>query len=145
MCVEIKTLLQLLTTKAKRKQIPTIYAADCIGGFKDFLNDHPANMHVFAGGEISRESVRVPFGVPAAIELAKTIQLTGFLMDFTFKINQNDLVLGVIGPVGLWQDKNGIPHMRFLPTVFMLSEAEDHLAHMLCYNILRGLRHRDLD
>ena len=135
----------MIRTEALRKLKPKIYSADCIGGFKDFLNDHPANMHVFAGVEISRERVRVPFGIPAAIELAKTTDLTGFLMDFTFKTNQNDLVLGVAGPVGLYVGTDGLPHMRFIPTVFVLSDAEDHVAHQMCYNILRDLRHRDRD
>ena len=134
------------TSKALRKQIPKIYTVDCIGGFKDFLKDHPENMYVFPEAMISRDCIRVPFGVPAAIELAKGIDLTGFLMDFTFKTNENDLVLGVIGPVGLWTEKDkGIPHMRFIPAVFMLSEAEDHLAHQMCYNLLCSLPHRDRD
>ena len=48
------------------------------------------------------------------------MNLAGVLMDFTFKTNLNDLVLGAVGPFGLCTDKNGLPHMRFLPTVFLL-------------------------
>ena len=100
-------------------------------------------MHVFHDDvDIAGGVVRVPFGVPAAIERAKDLDLTGFLMDFTFKTNKNDLVLGVAGPVGLVTGSDGLPHMRFIPTVFMLSEAEDFRAHQLCYQILRDLRHR---
>ena len=41
--------------------------------------------------------VRVPFGVPSAIERAKDLDLTGYLMDFICSTNKNDLVLGVAG------------------------------------------------
>ena len=100
-------------------------------------------MHVFhALVNIAGGVVRVSFGVPGAIERAKYLDLTGFFMDFTFKTNKNDLVLGVAGPVGLVTGSDGYPHMRFIPTVFMLSEAEDARAHQICYQILRDIRHR---
>ena len=57
---------------------------------------------------------------------------TGFLLDFTFKTNEHGLLLGAVGPVGLVQDEiTGEPHMRFFPSIFMLSDAEDNEAHKL--------------
>ena len=132
-----------MKAEALSKGIPKVYSADCIGGLKQFVNEEHANMHVFREHvDIAGGVVRVPFGVPAAIERAKDLDLTGFLMDFTFKTNKNDLVLGVAGPVGLVTGTDGLPHMRFIPTVFMLSETEDSKAHQICYNLLRDLRHK---
>ena len=53
-----------------------------------------------------------------------------FLLDFTFKTNQESLLLGAIGPCGLRQTNSG-PHVRFVPVLFMLAEAEDEEAHGL--------------
>ena len=40
-------------------------------------------------------------------------ELTSFLMDFTFKTNVDDLLLGVTGPVGLCTEES-LPHMRLI-------------------------------
>jgi hypothetical protein len=45
-------------------------------------------------------------------------------MDSTFQTNVDGLLLGAIGPVGLWT-RGKLPHMRFLPAIFMVADAED--------------------
>ena len=45
--------------------------------------------------------------------MATKSELTSFLMDFTFKTNVDDLLLGVTGPVGLWTGEC-LRHIRLI-------------------------------
>ena len=86
---------------------------------------------------LREEQCRISFTAPKAGEmLLKLKDLTGFLLDFTFKTNEHGLLLGAVGPVGLVQDEStGEPHMRFFPSIFMLSDAEDESAHQLLVSL----------
>ena len=79
---------------------------------------------------ITEDQVRVPFQCSLADAFLDGCGLTSFLMDFTFNTNKDSLVLGAIGPCGLHVDRTG-PHVRFVPIIFLLAEAEDEEAHGL--------------
>ena len=64
------------------------------------------------------------------------LQLPCFLMDFTFSTNEEGLLLGAIGPVGLLPTSSK-PQMRFFPVMFVLADAEDEEAHRLCIQLFR--------
>ena len=96
-------------------------------------------MHIFGDKAVCRlKKVRIPFAAPSALHVAARLGLSSLLMDFTFKTNQQGLLLGAVGPVGI-HVLDGLPHMRFMPTVFMISEAEDHEAHQTMLEIFLGL------
>ena len=50
-------------------------------------------------------------------------------MDFTFGVGSQSLALGGCGPLGLRQEGNQRPHVRFVPLMFMVGQTEDHDAH----------------
>jgi hypothetical protein len=130
--------------KARSKPGVRLYTPFCIDGMQQFLNHPPEGVHIFREHVvITKERLRIPFAVPAALELAKSCGLTSFLMDFTFQTNREGLLLGSAGPVGLWTE-GVLPHMRFVPTIMLVSDAEDANAHALCVRLLRELRDGDL-
>ena len=45
-------------------------------------------------------------------------------MDSTFKTNKDGLFLGADGPLGVHISTDGMPHMRFMPVLLLLAEAE---------------------
>lgn len=76
---------------------------------------------------VTEKEVMIPFCVPGCEELLQDVELTGFLMDWTYKTNQEGVLLGVIGPVGLVLTTAGWT-MRMLPAYFMLSSSENDRA-----------------
>ena len=116
------------------------YSAACLGALEAFLQQPPEGVHIFhAHVVIESTLVRIPFSSELALQHAGSCTLTGFLMDFTFSTNIEGLLLGGAGPVGL-RLGDRLPHMRFVPTVFVLADAEDKEAHTLCMEVLFSLR-----
>ena len=115
--------------KAKEcKYIPSM----CLGALRMFCNNVPDPVGMFSEHqEITSKRVRIPFYCPEAFEKAKELHLTSFLMDFTFETNEAGLLLGAIGPVGVHVLEDGQVHMRFLPAIFLVSDAEDKDAQQL--------------
>ena len=68
--------------------------------------------------------VRIPFTTVPALAHAEECELEGMLADFTFATNVDGLVLGACGPVGM-RSTNSLPHLRFVPHVFLLADGED--------------------
>ena len=88
--------------------------AVCFGTLREFLQSPlPDVVHVFQDLVVcTPEKIRVPFACQTALNYARKQGLTSFLMDFTFKTNQQGLLLGAIGPVGI-HVLDGLTHMRF--------------------------------
>ncbi|CAK0807290.1 unnamed protein product [Prorocentrum cordatum] len=115
-----------------------LYPAICIGAFQLFLAHAPDHVQLLQTAEFPlvarKDKVLVAFGAPSALELARRSPMKTFLMDFTFKSNCHDLVLGCIGPVGLTGDGD-LPHMRMIPAIFVLAREEDHEARRQCMEL----------
>ena len=77
--------------------------AVCLGALRDFLQSPlPDVVHIFHEQVVcTPDKIRVPFACQTALNYAREQGLTSFLMDFTFKTNQQGLLLGAIGPVGI--------------------------------------------
>ena len=105
-----------------------LYTGAFCASFNLFLQNPPDGVKVFEY-ECTPDSVRIPFAASVAWEQAKNMKLSCFVMDFTFKTNKDGLLLGAAGPVGLRVGRDGLPHMRFFPCLFMLADREDHDAH----------------
>eukprot|EP00974_Lingulodinium_polyedra_P072615 7026905-Lingulodinium_polyedra.AAC.1 len=60
-------------------------------------------------------------------------------MVFPFNTNRDGLLLGAAGPVWLRLTDSG-PRVRFVPTIFLLADAEDEEAHRLCARLLFQVR-----
>jgi hypothetical protein len=99
----------------KHKGDAETYPAECVGQLREFLEHPPAGIHVYTEHVICTEKqVRIPFSRNAAQDVVDSSRLPSFLLDFTFKTNEEGLLLGAVGPVGLHCPK-GAPQMRFLP------------------------------
>jgi hypothetical protein len=83
---------------------------------------------------VSTSRVRICFVVEAAMELTLNLDLHSFVMEFTFKTNREGLLLGCIGNINLWS-RGLLPHMRFLPAVFMIADEEDEEAHAMLLDV----------
>ena len=109
-----------------------------MGDLQKFLDEAPADISIFVSHVIlTEDECRISFTSPKAGEMIEKLRhLTGFVMDFTFRPNEHGLLLGVIGPVGLWQEKDSEEsHMRFFPAIFMLADKEDKEAHHLLLDL----------
>ena len=107
------------------------YQVDCLGALEKFAREPPAGVIIHTEHmQLTEKAVRLPFECAFMEEYFADCTLTCFLLDFTFKTNQESLLLGAIGPCGLRQTNSG-PHVRFVPVLFMLAEAEDEEAHGL--------------
>lgn len=107
------------------------FSVEDLGSLRKFVEEPPEGVRILQEHVVISESqVRIPFEVTSADSLLEDCSLTCFLMDFTFKCNKERLLIGAIGPAGLHVERNG-PHVRFIPSIFMVSEAEDEDAHGL--------------
>jgi len=135
-------------TKQQKKDLPKFVPAFCIGALDLFINSNPDLVHFFHE-ELENESGRVsiPFATPSAMDKALELELPSFLMDFTFNTNVDGLLLGAICPVGVHVGHDGLPHMKFLLTIFLVSNAEDEDRQRLLVRLFLGLRggHRYTD
>ena len=114
------------------------YSISSLGELQQFLDESLADISIFGSHVIlTEDKCRILFTSPKAGEMIEKLRhLTGFVMDFTFNTNEHGLLLGVIGPVGLWQEKDSEePHMRFFPAIFMLADKEDKEAHHLLLDL----------
>ena len=119
---------------AELKHLPR-YSADNLGALQDFMANPPTGVKVFESQlECSESRNRIRFASTEAIAHVGELKLPAVLMDFTFKTNKAGLVLGVVGPAGIHAG-GLLPSMRFLPTMFMLSDAEDVDARRLLLKI----------
>ena len=117
------------------------YSSVCLGALEHFLQFPPDHLRVFQDRCVcEQDCVRLAFAATDALAWFEECELTSFLLDFTFKTNTEGLLLGGAGPVGLYVGKDGLPHMRFVPVVFLLSDAEDEEAHTLALDLLFSLR-----
>ena len=121
--------------KVSGKTKKTHYSAVCIGAMQHFLQSLPSSIVFFEEKSVlSEKKVRIAFASKQALQLLQECDLTSFLMDFTFSTNVEGLLLGGVGPVGLYlpgaaisssSSSHTLPSMRFVPAIFMLSDAED--------------------
>ena len=115
--------------------MPKAYPSECIGQLKQFLESPPEGVHIYSEHVIvTEDKVRIPFSINVAQDEVVKTKLPSFLMDFTFKTNKEGLLLGAVGPVSL-RCPTGAPHMRFLPSVFLVCDAEDEEAQRLCVRL----------
>jgi len=111
--------------KHQRKtfQRPSHPSAACIANLHDFLEKCPSHIKVIETS-ITDKHCRIAFTTVHGQAFAKNTALSGMLCDFTFKTNVEGLLLGAAGPVGLKETKL-LPHMRWVPTIFLLAHRED--------------------
>ena len=114
----------------RRNPQRTKYTEECVGVLQDFVEHPPEGVVIITDAHVvSKDRVLIPFMVPAAANLAATLELPSFLEDFTLNTNEQGLLLGGVGPVGLHQENGsnggGLPSMRFLPVFFLLADSED--------------------
>ena len=105
------------------------YSAEFLGTMERFCASPPANVDVVLHGMLLEEHcTRVVFYNHAFLEEAlnriKTQGGAKLVVDGTFKTNIGKLVLVGVGAVHLVVEK-GIVHNRYVPLMFMLSDAED--------------------
>ena len=123
---------QLKNQRPSLKSRKTLdYPVDCLGALEKFAREPPAGVIIHTEHmQLTDKAVRLPFECAFMEEYFADCSLTCFLLDFTFKTNKESLLLGAIGPCGLRQTNTG-PHVRFVPVLFCLAEAEDEEAHGL--------------
>ena len=120
------------------------YSSVCIGALQHFLRQPPGNLRVFEERCVCEDQcVRIPFASVEALAWFEQCRLTSFLLDFTFSTNAEGLLLGGAGPVGLYVGEDGLPHMRFVPVIMVLSHSEDDAARTLALDLLFSLRSPD--
>ena len=81
---------------------------------------------------VSEEKIVIPFCLEDSEKTNQILQdseLAAFLMDFTFQVNKEGLVVGSAGPVGLRVSETRAPVMSFLPVILMISTKEDGFLH----------------
>ena len=111
------------------------FSVDDLASLRKFVDDPPGGVVVREQHVTLSESVvRLPFECSAADACLVGCDLTCFLLDFTFKTNREGLLIGSIGPCGVHMTPSG-PHVRFIPSLFMVAEAEDEEAHALLVNL----------
>ena len=87
---------------------------------------------------VSEEKIVIPFCLKDSEKTNQILQdseLAAFLMDFTFQVNKEGLVVGSAGPVGLRVSETRAPVMSFLPVILMISTKEDQCAQQLLMNL----------
>ena len=76
--------------KTARAAPATHIPATTIGAFKHFLRTPGPDTFVFTEHcEVGEHRVRIPLSVPIALALSQELSLTSFLLDFTFKTNED--------------------------------------------------------
>jgi hypothetical protein len=133
--------LKQLENQRRGKTGSQSFSSDCMGTVIDYLSNPPREVCILSDDVVCCEDkMRVPFMAPGAIEVCRQINSGSFLMDFTFKTNNAGLLLGAIGPVALSFEKT-LPHMRFFPAIFLLSDKEDEETQRLAVRTyLREMR-----
>lgn len=121
-----------------KNQCPTLKSresldipVDCLGALRSFAQSPPEGVVAHTGHTVLEESqVRLPFECAFMNDFYQQCALSTFLFDWTFKTNQERLLIGAIGPAGMHIDADG-PHVRFVPVLFMVADGEDQEAHGL--------------
>ena len=116
------------------------YSFVCVGALDHFLRNLPEGIHLFREHVVCNEHcVRIPFATQESLRFAQSCALPCLILDFAFNTNGEGLLLGGAGPVGL-RTRDHLPHMRFVPVVFVLADGEDEAAHRLLLGLLFSLR-----
>ena len=138
MVVEIDGACTGIINAKRRKLHSATQPSSCIGALLAFLENPPSNV-VMLDHIVTATICRIVFTTVLGRDFAEACQLPGILVDFTFNTNIEGILLGCGGYVGLKAAKLP-PHMRLVPVVFVLADAEDDGAHTIMFHWLRHLR-----
>ena len=105
-------------------------AADCMMSLAGLVQRPPESFLVDPSSVCSESEVKILFGFNLALDWLRQQSLSNCLMDFTHRTNAPNLLLGAIGPVGLFTSDSGKPAMRFFPVFFLLARTEDHATRL---------------
>lgn len=116
---------QIKNFRPSRAVVKDKAVADCVGSLQEFLKSPPPNMIVWDDAVCCADKIQIGFHSALALERLQSMNISSFVMDFTFSLGQQNLCLGGVGPVALRLDKRGVPSMRMMPVFFILARSED--------------------
>ena len=122
---------------SKSRVVPVRSLAD----LQKFLAAPPETITIFDDLVVCNEQrVQIPFACTCLADILASYDLTCFVCDFTYKVCQEGLLLGAIGPVGLRMTDWG-PRMRMVPAFFIIASSEDYPSHSCLFEL--WFRHLD--
>ena len=116
---------QIKSFRPSRAVVKDKAVADCVGSLQEFLKSPPPNVIVWDDAACCADKIQIGFHSSLALERLQSMNISSFVMDFTFSLGQQNLCLGGIGPAALRLDKRGVPSMRMMPVFFILARSED--------------------
>lgn len=106
-----------------------------LGDLQKFIQAPPENIQIFDDLVVcNEERVQIPFACKCLTDILSSYNLTVFVCDYTYKVCQEGLLLGAIGPVGLRMTMWG-PRMRMVPAFFIISSSEDYPSHKCLFQL----------
>ena len=122
---------------SKSRVVPVHSLAD----LQKFIAAPPETLTIFEDLVVcNEERVQIPFACRCLADILGSYDLTCFVCDFTYKVCQEGLLLGAIGPVGLTITDGG-PRMRMVPAFFIIASSEDYPSHKCLFEL--WFRHLD--
>lgn len=120
-------------------------AVSCLGDLRKFVASPPGTIRIHQELVVCQEdNVCIPFSCPCLDDVLAQCPSTVFVMDFTYKVSAEGLLLGVIGPAAL-RVTDSLPVLRCIPAFFVVSTAENEASHKVLLDLyMKSMESKDL-
>ena len=120
-------------------------AVSCLGDLRKFVASPPGTIRIHQELVVCQEdNVCIPFSCPCLDDVLAQCPSTVFVMDFTYKVSAEGLLLGVIGPAAL-RATDSLPVLRCIPAFFVVSTAENEASHKVLLDLyMKSMGSKDL-